>query len=414
MRVLVFELDHSGHRLQYVRVLIDALSPFCVEVLLFTSDRVIDSDEYKTHLREVESSFRVITCPYKSHTGPLRRALAKVTAFRAALRNHHADHVFVPYADGLAQLLGMVRMVGALDIPAGVEIEGIMMRGGFAYPTDKWADRIRAWISLAATKMLPFEVLHQLDPIPFSALKKMQGQFNAHCRIIPEPVEAIEPIDRAEARRKIGIPVHGRYLVNLGSGDTRKGTDLLLRAFARAKVKSDDRLLLVGKLAPAIRRLIEADMKTWVQDGRIILMDEYVSHEQFCLGLNAADVICTPYPRHIGSSGIVVRAAAIGKPVLASSYGWVGAVVSTFGLGTTCSVSDSVEFAHHITESLEIASEYRQTADGARFVRFHTISNFAAHITTRLRSRMGVLPLREHVSWDEVTTGIKHISPLLA
>ena len=170
----------------------------------------------------------------------------------------------------------------------------------------------------------------------------------------------------------------------------------------------------MGKLSSEIRRLIEDEMKAAVQDGRLIVIDQYVSHEQFCLGLNAADVICTPYPRHIGSSGIVVRAAAIGKPILASNYGWVGAVVSTFELGTTCSVSDSVEFAHHITECLEIASEYRQTADSARFVRFHTISNFATHITTRLRSRMGVLPLREHVSWHEVTTGIKHISPLLA
>lgn len=414
MRALVFELDHSGHRLQYVRVLIDALKPYCAEVLLFTSDRMIESDEYKTHLQEVESSFRVITCPYIGHGSPLRRALAKFTAFRTALRNLHADHVFVPYADGLAQLLGLAKMVRALNVPAGVEIEGIMMRGGFAYPNDRWAERLRASISLAATTMLPFEVLHQLDPIPFFALKRLGGKFNGHCRIIPEPVEAIEQVDRGEARRKIGIPVHGRYMVNLGSGDARKGTDLLIRAFARGKLKENDRLLLLGKLSPLIRRLIENEMKALVQTGRLIVIDQYVSHELFCLGLNAADVICTPYPRHVGSSGIVVRAAAIGKPILASSYGWVGAVVSTFGLGHTCSVSDAEEFAHHIRESLETASRYRQTDDGARFVRFHTASNFATHITTRLRSRLGVLHPREHVSWDEVTTGIKNVSPLLA
>lgn len=414
MRTLIFELDHSGHRLQYVRVLIDALAPLNEEVLFFTSDRVIESDEYKTHLREVESSFRVITCPYKSHTGPLRRALAKVNAFRAALKHHHPDHVFVPYADGLAQLLGIARMVGALDIPAGVEIEGIMMRGGFAYPTDKWADRLRAWISLAATKMLPFEVLHQLDPIPFSALKKMRGKFHAHCRIIPEPVEAIERIDRAEARRKIGIPVHGRFVVNLGSGDTRKGTDLLLRAFARAKLKSDDRLLLVGKLSSEIRRLIEDEMKAAVQDGRLIVIDQYVSHEQFCLGLNAADVICTPYPRHIGSSGIVVRAAAIGKPILASNYGWVGAVVSTFGLGSTCEVAKIEEFSHQIEASLKGSASYMPPEQARRFVRFHTLANFSAHITARIRARRGEASLRGDFSWEEVMTGMTSISPLLA
>lgn len=413
MRTLVFELDHSGHRLQYVRVLIDALKPLCGEVLLFTSDRVIESDEYKTHLHEIESSFRTITYPYPGHPNLLLSALAKFTAFRTAIKNHHADHVFVPYADGLAQLLGLARMVRALNVPAGVEIEGIMMRGGFAYPTDSWTQRLRALISLATTTMLPFEVLHQLDPIPFSALKRRGGAFNAHCRIIPEPVETIEQVDRAEARRRIGIPVHGRYMVSLGSGDARKGTDLLIRAFAHAKLEADDRLLLVGKLAPAIRRLIEGDMKAWVQEGRLILIDQYVSHELFCLGLNAADVICTPYPRHVGSSGIVARAAALDKPVLASDYGWLSAVVPTFGLGWTCRVSNMEEFALRIKTALDSVGSYRQPDEATQFVRFHTVANFAAHITARIRARKGESLPQGIVPWGEVLSGIDNINPLL-
>jgi glycosyltransferase involved in cell wall biosynthesis len=262
--------------------------------------------------------------------------------------------------------------------------------------------------------MLPFEVLHQLDPIPFSALRRRGGKFNIHCRIIPEPVEPIEQIDPTEARRRLGIPIHGRYMVSLGSGDARKGTDLLLRAFAHAKLGGDDRLLLMGTMAPAIQQLIEREMKPWLQDSRLILFNQYVSHEMFCLGLNAADVICTPYPRHVGSSGIVVRAAAIGKPILASSYGWVGAVVSTFGLGTTCVVSDIEEFSHHIEATLNSSSSYMQPDEATRFVSFHTLRNFSAHITARIRARRGEPSQSGEVSWDEVMTGIKTINPLLA
>lgn len=167
-----------------------------------------------------------------------------------------------------------------------------------------------------------------------------------------------------------------QYRQPLGRRREQKGTDLLVRAFAAARVKANDRLLLVGKIAPTIRRLIESEMKPWLQDGRLILIDGYVSHELFCLALNAADVICTPYPRHIGSSGIVVRAAAIGKPILASSYGWVGAVVSTFGLGSTCVVSKIEEFSQKLEASLESSASYRQPHEATRFVRFHTIANF--------------------------------------
>lgn len=414
MRALVFEADHAGHRLQYVRVLIQALQPLCKEVVFFTGENTVSSVEYRIHLQELEPFFRVVTQQYVSREAPFCSALARLQAFQVALRNLKADHVFVPYADGLAQLLGPAKIVDISKVPTDVEIEGIMMRGGFAYPSERVSDRLKGMASLIAIRLLPFQVLHQLDPIPFSALKRRGGKLSALCRIIPEPVEPIAPIETAEARRKIGIPSGGRYLVNIGAGDIRKGTHLLVRAFAQTKLGADYRLLLMGKLDPVIRRLIETEMRALLQDGRLIVIDQYLSQDQFCLGLNAADVICTPYPRHIGSSGIIVRAAAMGKPILASDYGWVGAAVSTFGLGRTCSVSDLEGFSLQISECLENAPGYRQTDHGARFVRFHTISNFKAHITARLRSRMGLSSLGDGVSWEAVLNGMKDISPLLA
>lgn len=413
MRTLVFELDHTGHRLQFVRVLIEALNPLCKEVILFTSEKAVGSDEYKIHLHEVESFFRLVTHGYTPYGGSFRNALIKLDAFRKALRNERADQLFVPYADGLAQLLGPAKIMGALDLSSKPEIEGIMMRGSFAYPADNWRDRVHAIASLAMTRFLPFEVLHQLDPISFSALKQHGTKFRAKCHIIPEPVEQIRRVNLSDARRQIGVPTDGRYIVGLGSGDIRKGTDLLVRAFCRAELSVNDRLLLMGKIDPPVRHLIESQMKSYVRNGRLILIDRYLSHELFCLGLNAADMICTPYPRHIGSSGIVVRAAALHKPVLASDYGWLGAVVPTFGLGWTCCTSNIEEFAVRIKTALDSAGSYRQPAEATRFVRFHTVANFATHITARIRTRTGEPLPQGMVSWSEVLSGIDNINPLL-
>jgi glycosyltransferase involved in cell wall biosynthesis len=413
MRALVFELDHSGHRMQYVRMLIEALTPLSKELVLFTSVDAAASEEYKTHLDGVTPSFRLETRQHRSRGTPLSSSLSKLEAFRVALRNCRPDHVYVPYADGLAQILGAAHTLGANSLPDGVEIEGIVMRGRFAYPSNHWYECLRTFAWLAATRMSPFQVLHQLDPIPYGAIKKIGGKLSDRNRIIPEPVEAIPQLGVTEARRQIGIPTDGRYIVSLGSGDVRKGTHLLLQAFARAKLATNDRLLLMGKLDREIRALVTAQMGPWIQDGRLIIIDQYLSHEWFCLGLNAADVICAPYPRHVGSSGIVVRAAAIGKPILASDYGWVGAVVPTFGLGGTCPVSNLDRFSNEIRNSLDNAASFRQTDEGYRFVRFHTISNFIAHITARFRVRIGAMPLTEHLPWEDVIVGAKNISPLL-
>ena len=140
MRVLVFEPDHSGHRMQFARVLIEALSPWSNDVILFTSAEAAVSEEYRTHLDALTSTFRLEVSHNLVRGAPSRMALSKLPIFRNALRDLKPDHVYVPYADGLAQTLGAARWLRAASLPAGLEIEGILMRGRFAYPADHWSD----------------------------------------------------------------------------------------------------------------------------------------------------------------------------------------------------------------------------------------------------------------------------------
>ena len=150
------------------------------------------------------------------------------------------------------------------------------------------------------------------------------------------------------------------------------------------------------------------------QNERLILIDRYVSEETFNLGLNAADVVCTPYPRHIGSSGIVVRAAAMERPVLASEYGWVGAVTQAFRLGQTCPVDNLDQFAMKIRESLDDAPTYRLSEGGRRFVSFHTLRNFSAHLTVRILARLGHQPTTALMPWEDVMAAAEPIPTLLS
>jgi glycosyltransferase involved in cell wall biosynthesis len=186
--------------------------------------------------------------------------------------------------------------------------------------------------------------------------------------------------------------------------DARKGIDLLLQAFADAALPPGDRLLLVGRADPQIRSLLDGRFAPLVRDGRVIVFDKYVTDEELERALLASDLVATPYPRHIGSASIVIRAAAAGRPVLGSEFGWSGYVIPKFGLGTTCDVTDPRAIAGSLAAAMETAAAFRLPPAGERFVRFHGLDNFQAAWTFRLRQRLG-LPPGDYRSWDWVLNG---------
>lgn len=413
MRVLIFELDHFGHRLQYVRVLMESLLPWCKDLIFVTSSASAASEEYQIHLQSLSTHFQLDALHDVDRGTPLRGAINKLGNFRATMRFWKPDHAFIPYADGLAQLLLAMRWP-TTELDRSAEIEGIMMRGRFSYPPNHWYEPFRTIAWLTAMDLSPITILHHLDPIPYAALRKRGGTLGQRSQLIPEPVEAIQRFEKVEARRKLGLPLEGRYIASMGSQNTRKGTHLLLQAFAQAKLSANDRLLLMGKLDPAIRTLTSEQMGALIRSERLILMDQYVSDEVLGLGLNAVDVVCTPYPRHVGSSGIVVRAAAVERPVLASGFGWVGAVTQAFRLGQTCQVDDLDQFAMKIGESLDLAATFRLSEGGSRFTSFHTLRNFSAHLTARIHARLGHQPTIDLIPWKDVMAAAEPIPTLLS
>ena len=59
------------------------------------------------------------------------------------------------------------------------------------------------------------------------------------------------------------------------------------------------------------------------------------------------------YQRHVGGSAVLVRAAAAGKPALASDYGLVGQLVRENGLGLALDATDPAAVAAAVTRFLE-------------------------------------------------------------
>lgn len=402
MRVLIFEPDHGGHRLTMVRNMLAGLLPLTGDIVVTTNQNAPQSAEFAAQLAPLANRIQIDAVLTHIVGSPLAHARHKLRSFRETIRRLQPDHIYVPYADGLTQLLAVARCLGRSPIPRHVESEGLLLRGGFAYPQPNLRSAVQSQLSRRLIAIAPWTIVHYLDPIPFELILQHGGALACRSRLMPDPVEIPANSDRVAARRQLGIPEDGRYISCVGTLDGRKGIDLLVAAFAAANLAPTDRLLLLGRVAPEIKPLLEQTFAHLVRAGRIILFDRYVSDDDLTAGVVAADLVCTPYPRHIGSASIVIRAAAAGRPVLGSDFGWIASVTDRLKLGTTCRVTDSAAFVAAMKKALDNAGAYQLSEAGRRFVEFHSLPNFNACWAARLRERLGLPPAPAERTWQWV------------
>lgn len=424
MKVLIFEPAWAGHRLNFVGVMLAGFTELGADVTVALGSDAPQSPEYRVHLEPLVAAGgdnggagpglpgpgRVTVDAWMpaAPAGGLAYARAIVGRFREAIGRARPDFVYVPSADGLSQMIGAARALGRRVLPAGLHAEALLLRGSFAYPSAGWRGRVKENLSWAAATAAPWAVLHHLDPLVHERAVARRPGLAARLRVMPDPVAPPTGADRAAVLARLGVPADGgRYVGTAGMIDARKGVDRLVRAYADARrsgrLRPDDRLLLVGRHDPAIAALLAGDYADLVRAGHIQSVDRVVGEDEFVDAIGAMDVVATPYPRHIGSASIVLRAAAAGRPVLGGTFGWIGWAVTRFGLGRTVDVADPAAFAAALAQSLEASSVYRPPDAARRFVAFHTPDNYRAHWTSGLRRRLGLPAASGFVTWESVT-----------
>jgi glycosyltransferase involved in cell wall biosynthesis len=158
------------------------------------------------------------------------------------------------------------------------------------------------------------------------ALALAAGAAPERVRTIPNGVDStlFQPRDRAAARRALGLPEAGSYLLTVGSLSERKGAHLVLEALARLTPRFPDlRYLLVGGAGAegnegeGLRR----------QAAELGVADRVVfagprRREELSRWYNAADLFVLPSSLE-GCPNVVVEALASGTPVVATPAGGI-------------------------------------------------------------------------------------------
>jgi glycosyltransferase involved in cell wall biosynthesis len=403
---LIYEPDVTGHRLQHVRHLTEALLEIGCSVTLALQADCLAHTEYEVHLRALEPRFRLFARLDPRHGLSFATRRGRIGELIATISAIEPDWVYVPYADGFTQIAAMESLLHGSGIFHRMPIEAQIMRGKYGYPQRSPVDALSSAANRWLTRRSPWRVTHVLDPF---ALRGLEPLPNEHAfRLIPEPVEPLPPIDRREARAIIGVPDDGRYLAFVGGVDPRKGIDFLVAAFARAKLAPNDRLLFVGRVAKPVREWLYQEHDLLLRQGRIVMVDRYVSDHELDCGFLAGDVIAVTHPRQVGSSGTLVRAAAAKRPVLASDFGWVDWVTRAFHLGNSVNVADIDRYAAAITAALESSSNHHVCDAAERFTKFHTIANQKAHWVAEIGAERGLSlgTLSNRVEWQWVLDAI--------
>ena len=409
MKILVFERNHGGHRFTVVRVLLEALlsleksQQLDFDITLATSATAVDSVEFHEQLSHFGTKLSIHKLTgEEAQKSPLGAAWQKLTNWREIALDGRYQHIFVPYGDGLMQLLSFAdRLLFGFSVrpPLGTKTEMIMMRGSYAYPASgKFVSAVAYW----STRFSFFDRIHLIDPLPFRFIKAKKNKSLSHVHLLPDPITPTKASTKSEARRRLGIDESIRLMGCVGKIDSRKGANRLIRAFVRADLGSNTKLLLAGSHDDSIREQLST-----TPGDNIISLDRYLDEAELCDAVSALDLVTLPYPDFVGSVSMVLRAADVGRPCLAADDGWSGFVIPEFDLGTTCDVTDESVLVVALGEAIETAPDYEPGPLARKFVEYESIANVNAHWTTLLRERLELPPDPAKTEWPEGASGFK-------
>ena len=123
-------------------------------------------------------------------------------------------------------------------------------------------------------------------------------------------------------------------------------------------------------------------------DVQVILRDTFIPAQEVQSCFQMSDLVLAPYQHHVGMSGILVRAAAAGKPVLSSDYGLMGELTRRHALGYSVDSTKPEDIARAVSHFLEETG--KGIADArkmAEFAALNTVDNFSRTILDRVRLR---------------------------
>jgi glycosyltransferase involved in cell wall biosynthesis len=213
------------------------------------------------------------------------------------------------------------------------------------------------------------ETVLSLDPyFPRYALDHYRH--GSKVRALPDPAQRLIEPTRAETDlAAIAIPEDRVGFFLFGELTARKGVMALLDALPRLPAESAGKaaIVIAGRLDPALRDTVHRtvrDLHETHPELRLWLVDRPLGRGEIVATARRCSVILAPYQRFVGSSGVLIWAAALRRPVISQNYGLLGRLIRENGLGLTVDTGDPYALADAIAATIRDGTDTLGRTDG--------------------------------------------------
>ncbi len=371
-RLMLFDLALGGHHGNYIQHLVDYWCeqnlPGCLEIVVLP--------EFLEVHRQTVSVLENHQHP-DIHLIPLQKAEAerlkpRDSGLNRTLRNFQEWRLYQKYAAARQATQALLMYLDTCELPLTVGMSspcpfsGIYFRPTFHYPAltsvspspKEQRQQQRERFTLARIlRHSQLKTLLCLDPFVIKHLDQFRTQ--ASCVSLPDPVQ-LAPCSSNQVnqlRAKLGIEPDRTIFLLFGAIDARKGIHQLLDAIALLPTELAQRfcLLLVGATSAAEKAMIQPKITARSEASPVQIIQEYafMSEAEVAAYFGLADMVLAPYQNHVGMSGILLLAAAAGKPVLSSDYGLMGELVRRYELGLSVDSKQPAAICDGLTQLLD-------------------------------------------------------------
>lgn len=164
--------------------------------------------------------------------------------------------------------------------------------------------------------------------------------------------EHFKPMDIVESRRKLGLPVEKKILLNIGNLEEYKGQKYLVESMAKVVDKRKDVLLYILGKGPLKEKLIQQVKENKLEDF-IIFAGSNKPMQEIPLWFNSCDLFVLSSLSE-GNPTVMFEALGCGKPFIGTNVGGIPEIIINEKLGLLTEPRNSQGLAENILKSLEI------------------------------------------------------------
>lgn len=400
-KLMLFDVAVAGHHAAYIRHLVrywrERELPGCLNVVVSPKfvqqhsdivDIALGCDRKNINFVTISPEEETLLRSDTSRFDRIWRGFQEWQLICKYARSLEATHCLIMYLD----LLKFPLAFGAKPpcFVSGIYFQPKFHYSDFANYLPSLKERVQQW----RDKSLLLRVLHNphlkilfcLDPFVGDYINKFNGSVTAvH---LPDPLEILPTAecDVVKIRESLGIYPGRQVLLLFGSLTRRKGIQQLLKAISMLPPNLGQKLclLLLGVPHPLEEKSL---IESWIGEARrslpmiqIIAKYEFIPEPDVCKYFQMADVVLVPYQQQVGTSGILLLAAAAQKPVLSTNYGLIGDLVQRYHLGLTVDSAVPGEIAKGLSQLIESPEQIGDISKMKSFVEKNTPEEFASII----------------------------------